>query len=159
MNDLEAIRRLIALYPQLLDAKRLEEWGGLLAEDAIFDVFGRTLRGRAEIVREIGAMQPAAPLKHAVFAPIIELDDVDRARGKPRRSAAARNEGEARVETARAWTDFATFASGPSGISVANFATYHDRLAKRDGRWQIAHRTIVSAGEPPPPGVGPVPSD
>jgi hypothetical protein len=24
MNDLEAIRRLIALYPQLLDAKRLE---------------------------------------------------------------------------------------------------------------------------------------
>lgn len=137
MNDYEAIRRLIALYPQLLDAKRLAEWGDLFAEDAIFDVFGRTLSGRAEIVREIGAMQPAAPLKHAVFAPIIELDGVDRA---------------------RAWTDFATFASGPAGISVANFATYHDQLAKRDGRWQIAHRTIVSAGEPPPAGVGPVPS-
>jgi 3-phenylpropionate/cinnamic acid dioxygenase small subunit len=137
MNDLEAIRRLIALYPQLLDAKRLAEWGGLFAEDAVFDVFGRRLAGRAEIVREIGAMQPAAPLKHAVFAPIIELDAPDRA---------------------RAWTDFATFASGPSGISVANFATYHDRLARHAGRWRIAHRTIVSPGDEPPEEVGLVPS-
>jgi hypothetical protein len=137
MNDMEAIRRLIALYPQLLDAKRLQEWGCLFTEDATFDVFGRTLRGRAEIVREIGKLQPAAPLKHAVFAPIVELDDVDRA---------------------RAWTDFATFASGPNGIAVANFATYHDRLAKQGGRWQIARRTIVAAGEQPPAGVGPVPS-
>jgi hypothetical protein len=137
MNDLEAIRRLIALYPQLLDSKRLEEWGGLFAEDAIFDVFGRTLRGRAEIVREVGAMQPAAPLKHAVFAPIVELDAVDRA---------------------RAWADFATFAQGPSGIAIANFATYHDVLAKQGGRWRIAHRTIVSAGEKPPEDVGAVPS-
>ena len=136
MNDLEAIRRLIALYPQLLDAKRLEEWGGLFAEDAIFDVFGRRLTGRAEIVREIGAMQPETKLKHAVFAPIVELDAPDRA---------------------RAWTDFATFAQGPSGISIANFATYHDVLAKRDGRWRIAHRTIVSAGENAPKNVGAVP--
>jgi uncharacterized protein (TIGR02246 family) len=137
MNDLDAIRRLIALYPQLLDAKRLAEWGGLFAEDAVFDVFGRTLRGRAEIVREVGAMQPAAPLKHAVFAPIIELDAPDRA---------------------RAWTDFATFAQGEKGIGIANSATYHDLLAKQSGRWRIAHRTIVSAGEPPPAQVGPVPS-
>jgi uncharacterized protein (TIGR02246 family) len=136
MNDLEAIRRLIALYPQLLDAKRLEEWGGLFAEDAVFDVFGRRLVGRAEIVREVGAMQPAAPLKHAVFAPIVELDAPDRA---------------------RSWTDFATFAQGEAGIAIANFATYHDLLAKRDRRWRIAHRTIVSAGEKPPAHVGPVP--
>lgn len=137
MNDLEAIRRLIALYPQLLDAKRLEAWGGLFAEDAVFDVFGRRLVGRAAIVREIGAMQPAAPLKHAVFAPIVELDAPDRA---------------------RAWTDFATFAQGDAGIAIANFATYHDALAKQGGRWRIAHRTIVSAGENPPANVGPVPS-
>jgi uncharacterized protein (TIGR02246 family) len=138
MSDLEAIRRLIALYPQLLDAKRLAEWGGLFLEDAVFDVFGRRLVGRDEIVREIGAMQPAAPLKHAVFAPIVELDAPDRA---------------------RAWTDFATFAQGEAAIGVANFATYHDVLAKRDGRWRIAHRTIVSPGEKPPADVGPVPSE
>ena len=136
MNDLDAIRRLIALYPQLLDAKRLEEWGGLFAEDAIFDVFGRRLVGRAEIVREIGAMQPATPLKHAVFAPIVELDAPDRA---------------------RAWTDFATFAQSDAGIAIANFATYHDVLTKQGGRWRIAQRTIVIAGEQPPKEVGAVP--
>jgi uncharacterized protein (TIGR02246 family) len=137
MNDLEAIRRVIALYPQLLDARRLADWGGLFAEDAIFDVFGRTLRGRDEIVREIGKMQPAAPLKHAVLAPIVELDAPDRA---------------------RAWTDFATLAQGEAGIAIANFAIYHDTLAKRDGRWRIAHRTIVSPGEAAPARTGPVPS-
>jgi hypothetical protein len=72
-----------------------------------------------------------------VFAPIVELDAPDRA---------------------RAWTDFATFAQGPSGIAIANFATYHDVLAKQGGRWRIAHRTIVSAGEKPPEDVGAVPS-
>ncbi|MBM4384321.1 MAG: nuclear transport factor 2 family protein [Deltaproteobacteria bacterium] len=136
MNDLEAIRRLLALYPQLLDAKRLEEWGGLFTEDAIFDVFGRRLTGRAEIVREIGAMQPATPLKHGVFAPVVELDDVNRA---------------------RAWTDFVTFVQGASGISIGNFATYHDVLAKSDGRWRIAYRAIVSAGEIAPKEVGRAP--
>ena len=136
MNDLEAIRRLIARYPQLLDAKRLEDWGRLFAEDAVFDVFGRRLEGRATIVREIGAMQPATPLKHAVFAPVIELDDVNRA---------------------RAWTDFATFVQGDAAITIANFATYYDRLVKQDGHWRIAHRTIVSPGDPPPPDVGDVP--
>lgn len=157
MTDLDAIRRVIALYAQLLDAKRLAEWGELFAEDAIFDVFGRRLTGRAEIVREIGAMQPAAPLKHAVFAPIIELDAPHRARRKPRRSSAARNAGSARVKFARAWTDFATFAQGGASIAIANFATYHDVLAKQGGRWRIAQRTIVSPGEPPPESVGAVP--
>jgi 3-phenylpropionate/cinnamic acid dioxygenase small subunit len=137
MNDLEAIRRVIALYPQLLDAKRLEEWGGLFTEDAIFDVFGRRIAGRAEIVREIGAMQPATPLKHGVFAPIVELDGANRA---------------------RAWTDFVTFVQSASAISIGNFATYHDVLSKSDGRWRIAHRTIVSAGEAAPKEVGAVPA-
>ena len=36
--DLEAIRRVIAIYGQLLDSKRLAEWGELFAEDAVFRV-------------------------------------------------------------------------------------------------------------------------
>ena len=72
-------------------------------------------------------------------------------------AAAARSDSGARVRLARACTDFATFAQGPAGISIANFATYHNVLAKRGGRWRIAHRTIVSAGEAPPAHVGPVP--
>jgi uncharacterized protein (TIGR02246 family) len=139
MHDREAIRRLIALYAHLLDAKRLAAWGELFADGAEFLVLGRTLRGRAEIVAAIGAMQPAAPLKHAVLHPVIELDAPDRA---------------------RAWTDFSVFVLQPDGkVTVANFATYHDRLAKdASGRWRFAQRAIVSPGGAVPPGVDPVPS-
>lgn len=138
MNDYEAIRRLIALSAQLLDAKRLREWGELFSEDAVFLVFGRALRGRAEIVREIGAMQPEAPLKHAVLQPVIDLVDVDRA---------------------RTWTDFSVYVTTPGGIRTANFATYHDRLAKgADGRWRIAQRAIVAPGDALPAGVDALPS-
>jgi hypothetical protein len=51
----------------------------------------------------------------------------------------------------------ATFAQRESSIAIANFATYHDLLAKRGGCWRIAHRAIVSPAEKPPANVGPVP--
>ena len=69
MNDHEAIRRLIALYGQLLDSKRFAEWGELFTPDAVFQFWGRAIRGREEIVREIGGMQPPAPGKHVVLHP------------------------------------------------------------------------------------------
>ena len=36
----EAIRRLMAIYAQLLDSKRIAEWGQLFAEDAVFEAGG-----------------------------------------------------------------------------------------------------------------------
>ena len=138
MSDIEAIRRLLALYAQLLDAKRLREWGELFAEDALMLVFGRALRGRAEIVSAIGGLQPKQALKHAVLQPVIDVIDVDRA---------------------RAWTDFSVMVTAPDGaIRITNFATYHDRLQKgADARWRIAQRAIVAPGDELPPGVDPVP--
>jgi uncharacterized protein (TIGR02246 family) len=139
MNDYEAIRRLLAIYALLLDARRLREWGELFSEDALFLVFGRTLRGRAEIVAAVGGMQPKEALKHAVLQPVIELVDVDRA---------------------RAWTDFSVMLAAPDGaVRTTNFATYHDRLRKHaDGRWRIAQRAIVAPGDELPPGVDPLPT-
>jgi len=139
MNDLEAIRRLLALYALLLDAKRLPEWGELFTEDAVFLVFGRTLRGRAEIVSAVGSMQPKEALKHAVLQPVIDRVDVDRA---------------------RAWSDFSVMLAAPDGgVRTTNFATYHDRLRKcDDGRWRIAQRAIVAPGDELPPGVDALPS-
>ena len=34
LESLEAIRRLMAIYAQLLDAKRIAEWGELFTDDA-----------------------------------------------------------------------------------------------------------------------------
>jgi 3-phenylpropionate/cinnamic acid dioxygenase small subunit len=129
----EAIRRLIALYAQLLDSRRLEEWGALFAEDAVFRVWGRTYRGRTEIERELGGMQrPDMPGKHALLQPVIDLEGLDRA---------------------RAWTDMSVLVQGPDGIATATIGRYHDELVRHDGRWRFASRAIVMAGEAEPEGV------
>ena len=140
MDDLERIRRVLALYAQLLDSGRLADWGDLFAEDATFSFHGRTLRGRDEIVREIGGMQPGAdrPVKHLLLPSVIEL----------------RPDG-----TALAWTDMAVLATGPDGEPrIATMGRYHDRLLRVEGRWRFRERVLVFAGESLPEGIAPVPA-
>jgi uncharacterized protein (TIGR02246 family) len=137
MNDYEAIRRLIALYGQLLDTGRFEEWGALFTEDATFTVYGRTYTGRKEIVDEIGGMQTDPPGKHVVLQPVIDLDDENHA---------------------RAWTDLTAFRCTKEGVfSIAIAGRYHDRLVKGDDRWRIQERTLVMGGEAVPGGTDPSP--
>jgi hypothetical protein len=140
MDDLEQIRRLVTLYGQLLDSGRLADWGELFTMEATFSVYGRTYRGRAEIVREIGGMQPGPerPVKHLLLPPVIDLAPGD---------------------AALAWTDMTVFATGSEGqAAIATFGRYHDRLLRVDGRWRFRERVLVFAGEPLPEGVAPVPA-
>jgi uncharacterized protein (TIGR02246 family) len=133
----EAIRRLIAVYAQLLDSGRLEEWGELFTPDASFEVWGKTLRGRSEIVAAIGGMQPELPGKHVCLVPVIDVLGPDRA---------------------RAWTDLSAFASTKQGIQIATIGRYHDELVQQGGRWRFARRSVVMAGEALPAGVAPSPA-
>lgn len=140
MADLEAheaIRRLMAIYAQLLDSKRIAEWGELFTEDAVFQVWGQTWRGRAAIEAGIGGMQPEFPGKHIVLTPVIDLQGADRA---------------------LVWTDLSAFASAKDGISIATIGRYHDEVVKQGGRWRIARRVVVMAGEATPDGVAPAPA-
>ena len=140
MDDFEPIRRLVALYAQLLDSGRLADWGELFTGEATLTVYGRTYRGRAEIVREIGGMQPGPdrPVKHLLLPPVIDL---------------------AQGDAAFAWTDMTVFATGPDRqVSIATIGRYHDRLLRVDGRWRFRERVLVFAGEPLPAGVAPVPA-
>ena len=139
MNDFESIRRLIALYGQLLDSKRFDDWADLFTSDARFRVWGRSLQGRDAIQREICGMQPDAPGKHVVLQPVIDLVDAGRA---------------------LCWTDLSAFASGGRGLTIATIGRYHDRLEKDpiDGLWRFAERTLVMAGDDPPEGVPETPS-
>lgn len=139
MNDHEAIRRLLALYGQLLDSKRFDDWGRLFCEDAVFRVWGKTHVGREAIQREICGMQPDAPGKHVVLQPVIDLD--------------------AEAGTALAWTDLTALASGPQGIVIATIGRYHDRLRRdHDSKWRIQERVLVMGGETVPEGVQDTPS-
>jgi len=140
MDDLEQIRRLVALYGPLLDSGRLADWGELFTVDATFSVQGRTYRSRAEIVREIGGMQPGAEraVKHLLLVPLIDLVSED---------------------AALAWTDMIVLATGSERqLSIATMGRYHDRLLCAEGRWRFRERVLVFAGEPLPEGVEPIPA-
>jgi 3-phenylpropionate/cinnamic acid dioxygenase small subunit len=139
LHECERIRRLIALYAQHIDSRRFAEWGELFSEDATFSVWGRTYRGRAEIVREIGGMQPERPGKHMPLQPVIDLDPGGR--------------------SALAWTDLAVLFTGEDGrIGVATLGRYHDRLVEQHGRWRFASRVLVLGDEAVPPGTVPPPA-
>ena len=140
MDDYEAVRRLVAIYAQLLDSLRFDEWGELFRVDATFLVWGRETRGREEILREIAGMQPAdRPGKHALLQPVIDLV----------------HEGRALV-----WTDMSVMTTTAQGIEVATIGRYHDEVARdpSGGRWRFVSRAIVMAGEPLPEGVAPAPA-
>ena len=138
LHALEEIRRLLAIYGQLLDSKRIEEWSQLFTEDAVFDVWGQTWRGRKAIAEGIGGMQPDTPGKHVVLSPVIDLQDADHA---------------------RAFTDLSAFASGQDGaITIATIGRYHDELVRQAGRWRFARRVVVMAGEATPDGVADSPA-
>jgi len=141
-ESLEAIRRLMAIYAQLLDSKRITEWAELFSEDAVFQVWGQTWRGRKAIADGIGGMQPDSPGKHIILTPVIDLQGPDRA---------------------LVWTDLSAFSSatdakGKQTISIATIGRYHDELVRQGGRWRFARRVVVMAGEATPEGVAPSPA-
>ena len=139
-NANESIRRVVALYAQLLDSGRLEEWIDLFQEEARFRVYGQIFAGRAVILDEIGGMQPPPdrPVKHVCLVPVIDLQGDDRA---------------------LAWTDFSAFATNEEGrIEIATIGRYYDDLVRENDRWRFSSRTIVLAGEAPPPDLVPSPS-
>ncbi len=135
-----AIQRLIALYAQLLDSGRLDDWGQLFTEEARFRVYGRTYESRATIVAEIGSMvlPPDHPAKHVSLVPVIDFTADSRA---------------------LAWTDFSGVGANESGeIVVGTIGRYYDELVRDSELWRFASRTIVMAGEPPLDDVAPSPA-
>ena len=143
MSDHQAIRRLTALYSQLLDDGRYDEWADLFTDDAVFCVWGNVYAGRSAIRDAIAGMQPEMPGKHVAFATVIDVDgDGDRA---------------------LAWTDFVALADvGPGqwgrSYSVATAARYYDVLTRGEKGWRFARRAIRMAGEALPEGAAESPA-
>jgi uncharacterized protein (TIGR02246 family) len=137
MSDREDIRRVIALYAQLIDDKRFAEWGDLFTADARFVARGEAIEGREHIVSSISSMMAAASTKHLTATPVVDLVEAGHA---------------------LAWTDATTFAKGDGGIAAVTLARVYDELRRGDdGRWRISSRVIVQTGDPLPEGVTPSP--
>jgi hypothetical protein len=124
-EDAALIARTLALYCQLLDDLRFEDWGELFTEDAEWTAPSAAFRGRAAIVEGLRAMEPNARgwVKHLAFAPVVEVEP---------------------PTSARVWSDLVVLARDPgSGAwSVAAAGRYYDEMQKEGGLWLFRSRAV-----------------
>ncbi|HYZ98791.1 MAG TPA: nuclear transport factor 2 family protein [Acidimicrobiales bacterium] len=135
-SDADAIRRTLALYCQLCDDGRFDDWIDLFTKDARFHVMGRTVSGRTEILAFMEAAQgPDQRGRHMISGSVIDL--------APSTASAC------------AWTDY-VFLDRRN--AVTSIGRYHDELVRGDdGRWRFALREVVFLGDAPEL-AGPAPS-
>lgn len=129
MVDGEGVRRTLALYCQLCDDGRFDEWGALYTEDARFLVLGQVHEGPAAIQAFIEQAQPPERRgKHFMGQSLIDEQD----------------DG-----TVTAVSDFTFIARTPQGgYAVTQAGRYHDELVRGDdGRWRFRSREIRFPGD------------
>lgn len=135
LMDRAEIEELVVRYVTALDTLDAEAFASVFAEDAVYDVTGTVYEGREAIRtivtnlqasrdrdREEGRASPA--LYHVMSNSSIEIVDDDEARH----------------------TSYAqTVRAGDNGQFIVGFmGRYEDVLVKRDARWQILSRKLVS---------------
>jgi uncharacterized protein (TIGR02246 family) len=133
--DRAEIEALVVRYATALDTLDADAYAGVFAEDAVFDVAGTVHSGRAAIRKIVTDLQasrtrneaagtPSPRLYHVMANTSIEVIDATNARH------------QSYAQTVRA---------AESGQFVVGFmGRYEDVLVKRDGRWLIQSRKLVS---------------
>jgi len=122
----EGVRRLIALYCQLLDDQRDAEWLSLFRDDAVWVLGTREFRGRSAIrayIENLRRERPAWRSKHLCTNVVLELNG----------------------STARVTSDLAMLSrTGDEPWRVASLGRYVDQVvqASNAGAWQFAERRL-----------------
>ena len=135
MNDYEAVRRTISLYSQLMDQGRFEEFGELFTTDAestsiagSVNPVSWTAHGRADIVANtrniVGKLLEQGDLIHLAANPVIDVEG----------------------DRAKAWWDVVVVHITPGGFRPLRSGRYQVRFVRREGRWLVAHRTLLQCG-------------
>ena len=133
--DRAAIEALVVQYVTALDTLDADAYAGVFAEDAVFELPGAVHRGRAAIRKVVTDLQesrarneaagtPSPKLYHVMANTSIEILDATNARH------------QSYAQTVRA---------AENGQFIVGFmGRYEDVLVKRDGRWLIQTRKLVS---------------
>jgi 3-phenylpropionate/cinnamic acid dioxygenase small subunit len=121
-GDVQAIKRLKSRYFRLMDAKRWDEWRGLFADDATFDVQGRpTIEGADAWVASVsGGLGPGVSV-HQGHMPEIEVTGPGAARG---------------VWAMASYIELPSDGEPRSGWQ--NYGHYTDEYRRVGGDWRIA---------------------
>jgi len=135
LADRAEIEELVTRYVTALDGLDAEAYASVFAEDAVYDVTGTVYSGRAAIRKIVTDLQasrdraraegvPSPALYHVMSNSSIEIVDEDEARH----------------------TSYAqTVRAAENGEFIVGFmGRYEDLIVRRDGRWQILSRKLVS---------------
>ena len=135
LTDRAEIEELVALYVHALDTLDADAYASVFTEDAVYETPMGVYEGRAAIRKIVTDLQenrtraeaagtPPLALYHVMSNSSIELIDEDEARHKSYAQTVSAREG---------------------GQFVVGFmGRYEDVIVKRDGRWQILSRKLVS---------------
>jgi 3-phenylpropionate/cinnamic acid dioxygenase small subunit len=134
-RDRAEIEELVTRYVTALDTRDADLYADVFTEDGTYDVTGTVYAGRAAIRKIVTDLQesrarseaagtPPVDLYHVMSNSSIELIDADEARH----------------------TSYAqTVRAAENGQFIVGFmGRYEDVIVKRDGRWQIQSRKLVS---------------
>ena len=135
LQDRAEIQELVARYVTALDTRDADMYADVFTEDAVYEVTGTVYRGRAAIRKIVTDLQDArarseaqgttpTDLYHVMSNSSIELISATEARHS------------SYAQTVRA-------AEGGQFI-VGFMGRYEDVIVRRDGRWQIQSRKLVS---------------
>ena len=129
-DDVSQVRRLLALYCQLMDDRSYGEWSELFTADGVWALGGKEYRGAAEArayMDQLLRNRPQRRSRHLNTNLLIELDGA----------------------MGRVTSDYAMLASEPDGApwTVIALGRYFDRVVRApDGsRWQFAERRLGTA--------------
>lgn len=124
--DEAAVRAVLGEYCLRLEVNSFEEWLDLFTDDTVYEVYRRTLRGRAEV----SEMLSKAPHGLHLGGPARVSLDGDRA------------------DTIQNYLFIA------SEDAAWNMGWYHRTLVRTAGGWKIAHTKVtmqkIGTGTPPP---------
>lgn len=135
MLDRAEIQELVTRYVIALDTRDADSYASVFTEDAVYEVPGNVYRGREAIrkivtdlqasrERSLAAGTEPVDLYHVMSNSSIEIVDADEARH----------------------TSYAqTVRAADNGQFIVGFmGRYEDVIVKREGRWQILSRKLVS---------------
>jgi hypothetical protein len=129
LESMENIKRLKARYCRTLDTKDWNEWSRIFTDDAWIDVsqdfenddgINSVLKGRDQIVRQIGAYIVGGQSVHHVYCPELDILSETEARG------------------IWAMDDMITFENGQPFKMKRGWGHYHETYRFTHDRWHVS---------------------
>lgn len=123
IEDERAIERMIASYGPLVDAGAADATADLWAVDGTYDVEGWPMRSRDDVAAMVRSDAHQSLISRGCchfLGPVVATVDGD---------------------DAVAVCESVLFVKGTKGFHVYRAGANHFRLQRKDGRWQIVHRT------------------